>query len=246
MRTAIGISLGFLALCQEGRAQGPGFNNLGFEQSTIISSRPSGGGFNTGTAKVPSWTEYNGWGDSDSPSYTTLIYNNQPLDDAGVSLVGTDYWPPAIQGNYSIFLFGGTSASESGPNGAAIGQTGTIPSYAKSVTYLCYNFGSTSTSVQVSFNGQVLPLYILGIGANYLTYGADVSTYEGQTGQLLFSVPQEGGGVIDGIQFSALPAPEPGIIGLIGVGGLLLIWRRKLKGQEHADGGAIPRPRLNL
>jgi hypothetical protein len=55
----------------------------------------------------------------------------------------------------------------------------------------------------------------------------DISAYAGQTGQLLFSVPpQSSGGILDNIQFSSTPVPEPGTFGLFAMGGALLAWRR--------------------
>ena len=104
-----------------------GFVNLNFEQSTIVTSSPSEYGFNTGTANVPDWTEYNGYGDANYSGGMTVVYNSQTLDDSGIALEGTNYPTPAIQGKYSILLFGGTIYAQNSTSGASVGQTGQIP-----------------------------------------------------------------------------------------------------------------------
>jgi hypothetical protein len=73
-----------------------------------------------------------------------------------------------------------------------------------------------------------LPIAILGGSVDtYLILGADISVFGGQTGELRFS----GGGYFDNIQFSSEPIPEPGALGLLVLGALLLGWqlRRKYK-----------------
>jgi hypothetical protein len=73
MRPWAKISFALLLLCQSGLAQG--FVNLDFEDSAIVSSQPTGYGWSYGTASVPGWTEYNGWGDANYSGGATLIYN---------------------------------------------------------------------------------------------------------------------------------------------------------------------------
>jgi hypothetical protein len=66
---------------------------------------------------------------------------------------------------------------------------------------------------------------------NYTVWGADISSYAGQTGQLLFTtiadIPFASGGLLDNIQFSSIPIPEPGVVGLLGLGGLSFLWHRR-------------------
>jgi hypothetical protein len=212
LQTPAWLIAGTALLLSAAGALGQGtFQNLNFEQSIIVSSSPSGYGFDTGTANVPGWTEYNGWGDANYPGGTTLDYNSETLDAAGIALEGTAYWRPAIAGNYSIFLEGGSiPSSQYGTNGAAIGQTGQIPATAKSISF----YGS-SFYAAVTFNGQLLSFRTIGNGQNFTIYGADISTYAGQTGELLFhALWPGGGGMIDNIRFSNLPIPEPGVFGL--------------------------------
>ena len=198
-----------------GNVSGQRFANLDFEQSTIISSSPTGYGFNTGAANVPGWTQSGGWADANYSGGSTLIYNNQPLDDPGVALEGTDYWTAAIEGDYSIFLLGGSHLSEGGTNGVSIGQTGRIPLTAQSITY----WGASWNRLNITFNGHILSLYAISNTANYTIYGGDISAYAGQTGELLFTAPWvAGGGLIDNIHFSSQPIPEPDAFSLLAIG----------------------------
>jgi PEP-CTERM motif len=202
------------------------FTNLNFESPTIITSSPSGYGFNSGTARIPGWTTYGNYFDKGGDQ-TIALFNNQGLDSASVSLVGTNYWTPAIQGNYSVLLFGGTFAYQqvyNTTNGASIGQTGQIPLTAQSITYW-------GNALQVTFNGQSLSFMDVSNTLNYTIWGADISAFAGQTGQLLFTAPGlTYGSMLDNIQFSSLPIPEPGILSLFGLGGLaFLCHRRKAK-----------------
>ena len=237
MRTRIANSacwvVGFALLLSaaNGLAQST-FRNLNFERSVIVSSSPSGFGFNSGTANVPDWTEYNAWGDVNYSGGTTLIYNNQPLDSPGASLEGVDYWTPALDGQFSVMLQGGTIYYPYGTNGASIGQTGQIPLAAKSITY----WGASQNGLQITFNGQRLSFNPISVAANHTVYGADISTYAGQTGELLFTAPwpENGGTLIDDIQFSNLPIPEPSVFGLCALGALLLGGRFLGRNQKRA------------
>jgi MYXO-CTERM domain-containing protein len=219
MKIKIALLMALLFADQIGFSQG--FLNLNFEQSIIVSSSPSGEGFNDGIADVLGWTEYNGWADANYSDYTTLIYNDEPLDSPGVCLEGLDYFRPAIQGNYSIFMRGGSTAFAQVhpdlPIIASIGQTAQIPSYANSITYWA------SQGLQVSFNGQPLSFTDVSDTANYSVWTADISAYAGQTGQLLFT----GEGLLDNIQISPRPVPEPSGFALGALGALLLGFRRR-------------------
>src|SRR5262249_52988002 len=98
---------------------------------------------------------------------------------------------------------------------AAIGQTGQIPTNARSLIFWGY-------STDVSFGGQPLSLIVLSITPNYNIYGADISAFAGQTGQLLFTAQPQTLDIVDNIQFSSNPVPEPGTLGLFCIGGLLI------------------------
>src|SRR5262249_59639348 len=62
----------------------------------------------------------------------------------------------------------------------------------------------------------------------------DISPYAGQTGELRFTVPWLGDSVLDGIQFSSTPIPEPsalplGILGLICLAALVRRANKRLE-----------------
>lgn len=180
-----------------------GFVNLNFETATISTNHNPGG--DTYTALISGWIPSN------------VPFNSINLDAPGVNLEGTNSpFVPAIEGNYSIFLQGGSSFSPD-TNGASIGQTGQIPANSLSLMFWGY-----ISSTGVSFDGQTLSLVTLGSTANYNIYGADISAFAGQTGQLLFTVPWQSAGVLDNIQFSSTGVPEPSTLALTAFGAFLL------------------------
>src|SRR5262249_13167976 len=127
------------------------------------------------------------------------------------------YVTPALQGNYSVLLLGGEAVGNN-TNGASIGQSGQIPNAARSITY----WGGSRNSLQITFAGHLLAFSVISNVNSYTVFGADISAYAGQTGELLFHAPpQTGGGMIDVIQFSSQPIPEPGFLGLWGLAALL-------------------------
>jgi hypothetical protein len=83
--------------------------------------------------------------------------------------------------------------------------------------------------MQITFNSQPLNFLVTGSSANYDIYTADISAYAGQTGQLLFTVPPYvNSAILDNIQFSSSPVPEPAALALAALGaGLLGCLRRR-------------------
>jgi hypothetical protein len=82
---------------------------------------------------------------------------------------------------------------------------------------------SLDSSLQVTFNGLLIPLVQIGSTANYVIMGGDVSAFAGQTGQLLFTaLPNVGYGLLDNIQFSTAAVPEPSTFALVALGSLAL------------------------
>ena len=189
-----------------------GFVNLSFDNSKLTNLVISG--FPTTVAIVTGWsvnTVNPATGDNN-----TLPYNDSYLDGAGSSLEGTNnpYGPSTIQGKYSVYMQGGTVFAQNTTNGASIWQTGTIPVSSLSLTY----WGGPLT---VSFGGQALAFGIIGNGSGYAVWGADISAYAGQTGELRFTVPWQSNVLLDNIQFSSTAVPEPGTQALAALGGLL-------------------------
>jgi hypothetical protein len=77
----------------------------------------------------------------------------------------------------------------------------------------------------VTFAGQEIPLFQVGSGVNYVIMGGDVSRFAATAGELRFTALPQYYGMLDNIQFSPLPIPEPGAWGLLAVGVGLLVWR---------------------
>jgi hypothetical protein len=194
-------------------AEAQGFVNLNFESANVS-------GFSTGsvptTNTFPSWTAYIA-----GVQQSSVIYDTRPLDNAAVTLQGTnsDSLTP-IQGNFTAWLLG-SSRFASQQQSVGLGQTGQVPVSAESLIFWGY-VGSTD----VSFAGHTLSLIEIGNTANYNIYGANISSYAGQTGQLLFTVQPGFNDVIDNIQFSSNIVPEPSTLGLSALGGLFVVWRR--------------------
>ena len=204
--------LGFILLLKHS-AEAQGFVNLNFESANV--SGLSSGSVPAANA-FPGWTAYIG-----GVQQSSVIYNTIPLDDAVVTLQGlnSDALTP-IQGNYTAWLFGSSSFA-SQQQSAGLGQTGQITINAESLIFWGY-----AGLTDVSFAGQTLSLVVIGTTANYDVYGANITGYAGETGQLLFTAQPGFNDVIDNIQFSTLAVPEPNALGLSALGGLFLAWRR--------------------
>ena len=198
--------------------RGQGFVNLDFENTTVT---PVVFGGTRYVATIPGWS----W---DPSNFLDGGTNNVVLDDIALDApaVTLQDWMspffPAIDGNYSVYLQGGSveGGIQEGTNGASIFQTGQVPSYAKSLIYL-------GGSLQVQFNGQVLTPVVLSYDGSYAVWGVDISAYAGQSGELRFTKPwlntsYSAGAILDDIQFSPTPVPEPSALALCGVSALCL------------------------
>ena len=84
--------------------------------------------------------------------------------------------------------------------------------------------------MQVTFVGQTIPLIQMAIEGGgptrHLVFGADISSFAGQTGELRFTMPSVAASFnipyLDSIQFSNQPIPEPSVFALFALGALLL------------------------
>jgi hypothetical protein len=193
-----------------GRVNAQGFVNLNFDQTTLTPVVYPSETFYLAT--VPGWT----WSPAENfqnNDPTTVALDDIALDDAAVTLHSTNslFYPSAIQGNYSILLQGGSVWAQNTTNGASIGQTARIPFTAKSIIY----WGGP---LQVSFNGQMLSFIDISNAPNYTVWEADISADAGHLGQLLFSVPWQNEAMLDNIQFSSTPVPEPSVFTLVFLG----------------------------
>ena len=215
----VAVSIAFLR-----NVSGQGFVNLDFEAANL-SVYGAGPAAVPATNAIPGWTAYI----SGIPQ-TTISFNDVALNDAAISIQGTTGFEPAVAGRYSIFLQ--ATYREIVTNTAAIGQTGSIPVGDQSLIFLGNLFLAGSIgNVQVTFNRQDLSLVAISNALNYTIYGADISPYAGQTGQLLFTANNNTYAELDNIQFSSLPIPEPSELALTAIGALFLgfhRWRKKL------------------
>jgi hypothetical protein len=180
-----------------------GFVDLNFESATN----------NT----IPGWTAYLG-----SVAQTVVPYNGLSLGGANVSIIDTNNSGGLLplRGKYSVLLQG---SSFGAPTAASVGQTGQIP--INTLSLLFYQ-SLTIYGLQVTFNGQAIPLFQTGATTNYAIMGGDISAFAGQTGQLLFSaLPNLGNALLDNIQFSSSPIPEPSSLALTALGCGLLGFR---------------------
>ncbi|MEI6078665.1 MAG: PEP-CTERM sorting domain-containing protein [Verrucomicrobiota bacterium] len=210
----VGVLIFGNTLCQS-----QGFLNLNFEDAKFVFD-PVSGYYPTAVyanKAIPGWTAYAGR----SP-LSEILLNNVFISGGMVSIIGANsgFGPASIEGSYYILLAGNNYAGSL--NTAGIGQTGTIPLNAASLTFWG-NFPSDG----VSFNGQNLTTFQTGSTSLYNIYAANISAYAGQTGQLLFTTHPGGINYLDNIQFTNSPVPEPGSVALLVAGGLLGAWRWK-------------------
>jgi hypothetical protein len=203
------ISVGLLSVLSAG-AQAS-FQNLDFEQANPIFVGNPLLGIVTVASALPYWTVT-----EEGVQATEIFFNDMSLGAPSVDLVGSGdvYGPPPIDGNYSVLLQG------SFPGSAEISQTGTIPSGTES---LFFEAQPGEGTLDVLIGTQVVLFSAVGTGPNYTLYGANISAWAGDTEQLTFSAAQDDSGLnnweIDDISFSQVP--EPSIVALTAIGGLL-------------------------
>jgi hypothetical protein len=206
----------FIVLCQKVHAQG--FVNLNFEEATIVpdTSSPYPNAVYAGDA-IPGWIATGFIGPTD------ILYNSASLGDPSVSILGINGTPPALDGAFSIYLYGGGGPS----TGASISQTAIVPSSTESLLFEAQQSGTGT--LQVSLGGQNISFFALSTGANYTLYGGNVSlAFANQSEQLTFSALAGNNNFwnIDDIQFLPTAVPEPSVLGLSVLGSLLLALRR--------------------
>ena len=209
--TSILLSTGI----QRGHSQGT-FRNLDFE-SAMVPVNPNGV-FELPIANaLPAWTAYIGGSPVD-----LVLYDTRNLDAAGISL--QDSTSPVfqpLQGNYSVFLQGSSIFAPTAS--AAIGQIGRIAPGTRSVIL----YATPGSSLQVTFGSHLIPLVQIGSAANYNILGGDISGYAGVSDELRLTVLPNTGALLDNVQFSMTPVPEPSEIALAVMGALLLGLRRR-------------------
>ncbi len=225
------LTAGF-ALTFQATAFGQGtFGNLNFEAANVA-GYPHGYGIPT-SAALPGWTAYNGSPGTATNILTEIWYDSISLGGEMISVNDTNRGSGFVpfQGKFSAAL-NGIIPNVPPPDDtfAAIGQTGQVPAGSLSLVF----WANSVSSLQVSFGGSPIPLVQLGSGANYLIVAGDISSFAGQTGELLFIALPHHGSDLDNIQFSNQPIPEPSTFGLFTLGTLLLVSRKRRS--EQAEG----------
>ena len=200
------------------------FQNLNFESASI----PPGTQVD---ALIPTSDAFPGW----SAYFDSSLLGVQPATQVtydGISTGGPvisiiDNNAPVfgpLQGNYSAFLFGGVGTS------ASISQTGTIQSGTQSLLMDAWSYDASPV---VAMNGVPINMIPLQTFANYTLYGGTVPAADvGPSVTLSFTEPAPATGgpsmfELDDISFSPSPVPEPGIIALTAIGGLLFGARKR-------------------
>jgi hypothetical protein len=201
-------------------AEGQGtFQNLGFE-SANLSPIPAGqlGGYVSSLDAIPHWTAFLG-----TNQLAGVLQNNFTIGNASVDIIGPSWSSGGvIEGQYTVWLEPGYNPSDPfhvGYLSASIMQVGLVPVNAQSIQ-LKASAGSPFT---VSLAGEELSLIILATEPNYILYGADISSFAGQSGALTITAQPAFNNLdeFDSIQFSSQPIPEPGVLSLAGLGVLL-------------------------
>lgn len=208
------FSILFLAALSA-QAQGT-FTNLDFESATVAPSGPEPyGTFVPIGLALPAWNAYLG-----SVQLTQVGYNSPTLGTATVSVFGPTFSYGIIDGNYDVDLQTGANLN------ASIEQMGTIPANAETLQF----DAAETTPLTVTFNGNVLNPVALSSGVSadgqgYSVYGANIAAWENVVGELEFTADFNGSYncvLLDDISFSTTAvSPEPSIVALTAIGGLL-------------------------
>jgi hypothetical protein len=220
--TTIILTLTFLAFSQSISAQDT-FENLDFESANVSGHSP--GNLVPISDALPGWSAYFTSGTTTYPQ-TQVVYDGISLGGAVISVIDDNAaaFSP-LQGNYSAFLFGGGYGVNEVLASASISQTGSVPSGTESLLFDAYVYGAPFT---VALGGQTINMTPLQAFQNYTEYGGNIpSSLAGQIETLSFTEPPATGAQpsmfeLDDISFSTnAVTPEPSIVALTAIGGLL-------------------------
>jgi hypothetical protein len=240
MRTRSSWAKALLAMCfvlasaRLAQARGA-FQDMNFESAQVIfNSYPAYPNFTIATTNaLPSWAAFAsgiGPGGIIRTQQLTYVYyglvplgspTNLPPVALGPASGGTTT-RVSIDGNFDVFL-----------NTGFISQTGQVPADAQALLFKVHSY-ELGGSVLASLDGQSLPLSLLltvpdtSQRIGYTLYGANISSFAGQTADLVFS-GAGGGALLDDIQFSTEPIPEPSCVVLAYLGSGIFFYVRKRK-----------------
>ncbi len=233
----IALSVGVVLAALSSHAQT--FQDLDFEQANPVTA---GDPFNptavTVASALPGWTVYTG-----TDQQTEIFQNSYGHGQAEVDIFGPNYpaagnlpgeFPGTIDGSYSVLLQAGGDPNTDTLVNTSIAQYGTVPLNSQSLEFKAWT--TPATEFSVSFDNNNLSPVVLGSGANYTLYGVNISSYDGDSGTLeftsLFNTPGAPWLGLDDITFSV--TPEPSIVALTAIGGLLFGARKWLRSGDKS------------
>ena len=228
MKKKLFLLVAFWVVTPGVKAQG-NFINLGFESADLVPVPQGQFGDRVPTSQaLPGWSAYVG-----PLQLNSVLHNNFTVGGVNISIFGPNWANRSIiEGQYTVLLQAGTM-NES----ASVSQNGLIPIGSRTLQFKAAGLSDAfTTDFSVSFTGQPLSFIPLSTGPNYTLYGADISAFSGQTGDLRFtalgSSSHPNNLLLDSISFSTISVPEPSALGLFALGGLLLgfsRWRSSLR-----------------
>ncbi len=216
------------------QAQGT-FQNLDFESAQVVFNNPPNDATIATTNALPGWTAFAPYLEPGGITRTQQLssihygpFGTSPTNFPPVALMpayGGLSTRVSIDGSYDVLLSSGF-----------ISQTGLVPADAQTLLFKVHSWNYPGASVLASLDGQGLsaaPLLTVpntSQSIGYTLYGADISSFAGHSADLNFS--GTGGGeaaLLDDIEFSSEPIPEPSAISLICFGSGILFYASKRK-----------------
>jgi len=233
MRMLGQLLFGFLlsiVLNSEGAYAQGSFQNLGFESATAVQIPDDPFRRINFTQAFPGWMGFVG-----DHQEAAAGDNGTFICCSLVSLWGGPSNPSlALSGAFSVALHGALGDNGQ-PANTAIAQTGLVPLTAQSLLFRARGVGPWS----VSLAGQTLPLVALSSSANYTVFGAEISAWAGQASELKFTAialqQQSSFVVLDAIEFSPEPIPEPSVVTLIATAALVGLRHLRRRAQEASN-----------
>ncbi len=201
------------------------FQNLDYESATVPVLPPNQFSVLPISLGLPGWSAFLG-----TNQQNEVYLNGLSLGSSEVSILGPNISPSLIiEGKFTALLSAGAQGD------ASISQVGSIPLSAEALLFKAKPGNGVFT---VSLAGQAVQTVPLTVTLSYTLFGADISTFSGQSTELKFTAVSDfasGQGInnlyLDSISFSTQPIPEPGPIAIFSLGAVSLAWslRKKAK-----------------